>query len=344
MMQNMVVNWGNNLTTNVASLNQIIKYNYAQRGNYAAKLVVASNHGCKDSLTLPLVIHAKPIANFIPLPTEGCEPLCVTFANTSSQNEQPISEKITTQKWTFGDYNVEKSNDDKSTKLNANHCYTNPSDTTQLHTPMLIVSTSEGCKDTLTLADTIAVYSLPAAGFKAAPTNVNMLNPEIKITDQSHLAYTITWNYGNGNSSNVVNINPLQFMRDYVYTYTDSGTYIIKQLVQTDKGCADSVSHPVRINPIYTLYVPNSFTPNGDNINEYFMVKGVNIKDVDLIIFNRYGELIARVQNMSSKGWDGTDLRQDKLSQQEVYTWKLEYTDVFNIKHKGLVGTVTLIR
>ncbi|MBC7413004.1 MAG: gliding motility-associated C-terminal domain-containing protein, partial [Bacteroidia bacterium] len=128
------------------------------------------------------------------------------------------------------------------------------------------------------------------------------------------------------------------------YNYTDSGTYIIKQVVVTDKGCIDSTHQPVRVNPIYTIYVPNVFTPNGDGVNDYFMVKGINIKEVDLIIFNRYGELIARVQSMSSKGWDGTDLRQSKLSQQEVYTWKLEYTDVFNTKHKGLVGTVTLVK
>jgi gliding motility-associated-like protein len=142
----------------------------------------------------------------------------------------------------------------------------------------------------------------------------------------------------------VSNPNPLQSMGQYVYNYTDSGTYIIKQTTITDKGCRDSVSHPVRVNPIYTIYVPNTFTPNDDGVNDYFMVRGINIKELSLIIFDRYGEVIARIQDISSKGWDGTDIRQGKLCQQEVYNWKLEYTDVFNTKHKGLVGTVTLVK
>ncbi|MEQ1734154.1 MAG: T9SS type B sorting domain-containing protein, partial [Bacteroidia bacterium] len=343
-MATMLINWGNGQTNVVNGFNDSLKYNHPMSGNYITKLVVESNHGCKDSLAIAIIIHAKPIANFIPLPTQGCEPLCVTFTNTSSQNKNPTIEKIIEQKWTFGDYNVAKSSDNKSTKLNTSHCYINPSDTTQRHTPILIVTTSEGCKDTLTLIDNIAVYPLPLAGFKTTPASVDMFNPEIKITDQSHLATTIVWNYNNGDIKQITNTNPVNSIHDYIYTYTDSGTYIIKQLVLTDKGCRDSISHPVRVNPITTLYVPNVFTPDGDGLNDYFMVRGINIKELSLIVFDRYGEVIARVQDISSKGWDGTDIRQGKLCQQEVYNWKLEYTDVFNTKHKGLVGTVTLIK
>jgi gliding motility-associated-like protein len=90
--------------------------------------------------------------------------------------------------------------------------------------------------------------------------------------------------------------------------------------------------------------VPNAFTPNGDDNNDYFMPRGINIKKINLLIFNRWGDLIEQIENVSSKGWDGTDRRQGTQCQQEVYNWKLDYTDVFNNERKGIVGTVTLIR
>ena len=343
-MASMVINWGNGQTQTVTGLNQTINYNHATSGNYISKLVVTSNHGCADSLNVPITVHAKPVANYTALPAKGCEPLCVNFVNISTQNAAPVTETIATYNWNFGDYNVSRSSDNKATTTNAKHCYTNPTDTTQLHTSQLIITTTTGCKDTLIMRDSIAVYPLPVADFKVSPSTVDMLNPELKIKDESHLAYTITWNYNNGDVKQDINPTPLQPIAEYVYQYKDSGTYIIKQLVQTNKGCADSISKPVRVNPIYSIYIPNAFTPNGDNINDYFMVKGINIKELDLIIFDRWGEVIARITSPTSKGWDGTDIRQGIMSQQEVYNWKLSYTDVFNTKHKGLVGTVIMLK
>ncbi|MEQ1733062.1 MAG: T9SS type B sorting domain-containing protein [Bacteroidia bacterium] len=343
-MASMNINWGNGQSAAVTALNSTLNYNHAMSGNYATKLTVETNHGCKDSMSVNITIHAKPVADYTAVPLKGCEPLCVAFTNASTQNASPIGETIASYNWRFGDYNAKKSSEDKSTNTNPTHCYDNPTDTTQLHTPTLIVTTTEGCTDTLTYKDSIVVYPLPMAGFKVTPAVIDILNPELKIKDESHLATTIVWNYNNGDVKQVSNPNPLQSMGQYVYNYTDSGTYIIKQTTITDKGCRDSVSHPVRVNPIYTIYVPNTFTPNDDGINDYFMVRGINIKELSLIVFDRYGEVIARIQDISSKGWDGTDIRQGKPCQQEVYNWKLEYTDVFNTKHKGLVGTVTLIK
>ena len=171
-----------------------------------------------------------------------------------------------------------------------------------------------------------------------------MLNPQINIKDGSHLAYTIMWDYGNTVTQKVSNSNPLMPMQEYVYSYTDSGSYIITQLVKTNKGCADSTTQKIRVNPIYTVYVPNAFSPDGDGINDFFMVRGENIKNLSLVVFNRWGDVIARINDISSKGWDGTDLRFETMSELEVYNWKLEYTDVFDVKHRNIVGTVTLVK
>ncbi|MEA3494747.1 MAG: PKD domain-containing protein, partial [Bacteroidota bacterium] len=52
------------------------------------------------------------------------------------------------------------------------------------------------------------------------------------------------------------------------------------------------------------LYIPNSFTPNGDGLNDEFIVKGTYILDFQMQIYNRWGELVFET-NDYKKGWDG---------------------------------------
>ena len=71
-----------------------------------------------------------------------------------------------------------------------------------------------------------------------------------------------------------------------------------------------------------TFFVPNSFTPNGDNSNEVFYVVGEHIEDFELLIFDRWGEEIYNSKNVQA-GWDGK--YHGKEVQQDVYVWKVKY-------------------
>jgi gliding motility-associated-like protein len=66
-----------------------------------------------------------------------------------------------------------------------------------------------------------------------------------------------------------------------------------------------SVSNEVEIIPATSLYIPNTFTPNGDGMNDTFGVAGEAIKDFQLQIFNRWGQLIYETDNANDR-WDGT--------------------------------------
>jgi gliding motility-associated-like protein len=340
----MIEKWGDNKIETIPQLNTTTTHSYATSGNYNTVLVATSNHGCADSLTVPTVIHAKPKALFDIAPPQGCEPLCVAFTNNSTQNKSPIIEFIKEYEWNLGDYNDSTNATNQPTTRNANYCYENPSDTLQKHDVKLIVTTDQGCKDTLFKPQSIAVFPLPVANFKVSPTVTDMLNAQVYITDQSHLADVIEWNYDDGHTKSVRNAAPLTSMFPYNYIYADSGTFVIRQLVSTDLGCIDTAQNTLRINPMYTIYIPNSFTPNADGINDYFRPSGINIKDMDLIIFDRWGVIIARIQGWESKGWDGTDYRTGEKCKTEVYNWKLNYVDVFNENHTNWIGTVTLVK
>lgn len=68
-----------------------------------------------------------------------------------------------------------------------------------------------------------------------------------------------------------------------------------------------SVSNEVEIIPAMTLYIPNSFTPNGDGLNDTFGIAGEAIKEFNMEIYNRWGQKIFESDNANLR-WDGTFL------------------------------------
>lgn len=92
--------------------------------------------------------------------------------------------------------------------------------------------------------------------------------------------------------------------------------------------------------PACALAVPNAFSPNGDGMNDMLYVRGSNFTEFELVIFNRWGEMIFRTTD-SATGWDGT------------YKGKPQAPDAYNYYLKGICvdgqpthsqGTITLLR
>ncbi len=71
-----------------------------------------------------------------------------------------------------------------------------------------------------------------------------------------------------------------------------------------------------------TFFVPNAFTPNGNGSNETFQVVGQYIENFELLIFNRWGEIIYKSTDFH-QGWDATC--HGRKVQQDVYVWKVHY-------------------
>jgi len=88
------------------------------------------------------------------------------------------------------------------------------------------------------------------------------------------------------------------------------------------------------------LYAPNAFTPNNDNINDFFEIKTENITAFNLLIFNRWGEVIFQSKDPSNL-WDGT--YKGQACPTGIYTWQLEYS-IGKEPEKKAAGRVTLIR
>jgi len=88
------------------------------------------------------------------------------------------------------------------------------------------------------------------------------------------------------------------------------------------------------------VWIPNSFTPNGDGLNDFFEIKTLYINKYNLLIYNRWGQLIFESNNPEIY-WDGTF--QNKLVTDDVYVYKFTYTDKNN-KINQIIGKITILK
>jgi gliding motility-associated-like protein len=88
------------------------------------------------------------------------------------------------------------------------------------------------------------------------------------------------------------------------------------------------------------LWLPNSFTPNGDGLNDFFKPEGTQMKEFMLQIYTRYGDLIYTTENQNM-GWDGTYNGKDMPP--VTYIYKMEATDDLDKKYNK-TGQLLLIR
>ena len=103
-------------------------------------------------------------------------------------------------------------------------------------------------------------------------------------------------------------------------------------------GCSASDTVRVFYDPI--LYVPNTFTPDGNEFNSVFKAIAGNINSFNLNIYNRWGEILF-TSNDINIGWDGT--YNGSLAQDGTYIWKILITNL-SLKEELFVGHINLLR
>jgi gliding motility-associated-like protein len=103
-------------------------------------------------------------------------------------------------------------------------------------------------------------------------------------------------------------------------------------------GCTISGSSLVIV--LHELYVPNTFTPNGDGINDYFSAVSRSVQEYRLMIFNRWGDMIFESDKID-QGWDGNYAGSE--AKQDVYAYRIE-ARLYNGEYRELLGQVNLIR
>ena len=127
------------------------------------------------------------------------------------------------------------------------------------------------------------------------------------------------------------------------YTFYKPGNYEITLVASDSVGCTDSYTQelPVKGCEEALVYIPNSFTPNGDGVNDLFKFTTGCVAHFELNIFNRYGMLVYSAQK-GDAFWDGSDGTGYYVSD-GVYLYTFRYTG-FDGMNKDLKGTITVFR
>jgi len=119
------------------------------------------------------------------------------------------------------------------------------------------------------------------------------------------------------------------------------------QGVRWDNGCVSnpqSFTITLELCPNEIFYIPNAFTPDGDERNNVFkpiITSGVDIFNYSFVVFNRWGQIVWESFN-TNVGWDGT--YNNIPCQDGVYTWKLRFKSPKTDEIKEFYGSFTLIR
>lgn len=185
--------------------------------------------------------------------------------------------------------------------------------------------------DPKTYYDTVYVTLYPEPDFdiNINPKRTDIGKP-IEYTYQSaSSSEVVSWSFGDGTSS----IN-----RFSTHSYSASGQYIVTTTILTEDSCVIEVTDTIHINK-QLIEVPNVFTPNGDGQNDLMTIKGEDIADYTLNIYNRYGVLVKSQQNLP---WDGNTENRQSASD-GVYYYVLNYT-LYDGFTGSKSGSVTLFR
>jgi gliding motility-associated-like protein len=296
---------------------------YPVVGTSLYTVIGTSNSGCIGTDQVSVTVISTPQASFTPDVTTGCAPLTVTFTNNTTAG--------TDCQWSFS--NGASSQDCGSTTVTFDQagCY----DAT-------LTVTEGGCSSTITAASIVCVDEMPVADFTMSAGSVSEFDPTVVFTNESQGAQFYNWDFGDGSNGSDAT-NPI-----YTYPSETPGIYTVTLVASSSLGCSDTAIAVVEVYEELLFYVPNTFTPDGDNFNQTFepvFTSGFDPYDYSLFIYNRWGELIFESHD-SEIGWDGSygAGSNNFICQDGTYTWVIRFKRKENDEYKEIIGHVNVLK
>ncbi len=280
-----------------------------------------SPDGCPGATeSFVVTVNPLPTVSFTGGPLSGCEPLEVTFTNTTTSSANC--------EWLFGNGNF--SNDCGPV---SNVYMAGDYDVT------LTVTSNEGCTASETYNSYVNVSPQPQAQFSYSPQTLTIEDPVVEFTNSSFNADIYNWDFGD-NSVNSAVENPVHLF------LSEPGEYLVTLWAyNASMTCYDSIQQLIPINDVLIFYVPNIMTPDGDEFNETFQpvfTSGFDPFDYHLTIFNRWGEIIFESYN-AAQGWNG-HYGDGGLVQDGVYVWQIDFKESMSDRRHIHRGHVTVLK
>jgi gliding motility-associated-like protein len=274
------------------------------------QVIGTSPEGCQDSTALSITVNPAPQLQITP--DQGiCPGFAAQFTVSGALN------------YVWND-----------PQLTASTNTVTPASTT---TYMVVGANQYNCLDSA--QTTVTVYPQPSADFTASPTILTSDDPTVNFTSNAQNAAVSTWDFGDGTTA-----ENGQNEFDYTYPFVEDQNYTVTLNVVSAEGCTAERQVQIQIKGGIIYYVPNTFTPDGDALNNLFtpvFTSGFDPQSFHMTIFNRWGEPVFESYDAKA-GWDG---KIDIYAAPEgTYTYVIDFKTLNTDQIMRVSGHVLLMR
>ncbi len=277
-------------------------------------------NGCySDTIFSQITVNPLPISNISASINQGCVPISVVF-----------TPDITT----YDAYSWESNNQNIGAGTSLAYDFISAGTYN-----ITLITTLNGCTSTAVLANPIIVDAYPIAAFEPSSDMFTEPNQGLSFWNNSSGAQTYLWNFGDGGTST-------DFAPFYLFSNSENEEITVTLVAASNLGCTDTAEYLIEFDPGLVYYIPNSFTPDGDQYNQVFLpifTYGIDPSNYSLEIYNRWGELIFESKNPTI-GWDGTYGPDGIQCQNGSYIYKITIKVPSRDERKVFEGHVNLIR
>jgi gliding motility-associated-like protein len=302
-------NFGNSQTSTLQNPYQF----YNSGGTFSVSLITGNAFNCYDTIVQLVTVGTPP-----PISVNSTQTICLGgFVNLLAT----------------GGFAYEWTPAGSLINPNAPNPIATPSTTTQYS---VVITTTNSIGDTCKFILTTDVVVTQASAFPisaiASPTSI-LLGQSIVLTASATPGANATW-YPVGSTSPLsgytVNATPKHSMTYTVVVQRGPCTDTAEVFVEViEDGCFDT-----------DIFVPNTFTPNGDGYNDKVFARGHKLTQVYFAIYNRWGEKVFETNDITV-GWDGN--YKGRPADVGVFGYYVKYTCVSG-KENFKKGNITLIR
>jgi gliding motility-associated-like protein len=239
---------------------------------------------------------------------------------------------ITTSNWSFGD---------GTTYLNTDSI-TKGFEQPGVYDVQLQLISDLGCTYDTSISSYLSSWSPPLADWLASPTPAladDALVSFDNLSEGDSLTYVWGISHPDGNIVSQLAEPVVQFPMGI------GGEYNVILRVTDSNGCQDTWQNVVIVNDLFQTFIPTSFTPNNDGVNDVFRFTGTDIDPArfKFTIFNRWGEVVFQTTD-PEEGWLGNHSAGTHYVSDEVYVWMALVSSKSTGEREILTGTVTLFR
>jgi len=279
--------------------------------------LVINDHGCTGTYTDSVFVAQELMTLFDVADVEAC------LGNGVYLTVEAVSNVTVFYHWDFGDGGSSQS-------AAPVHVYETPG----VYNVTVSAHTEEGCYDSLLLyfPNAVVIHPIPDPSFSIVPQVMDFLNATCLVTSNTASENTCYFTTSDGFQTEAC---------AFEHEWSETGTQSIWHTVVSPYGCTASSNGEVVISG-FAHYIPNSFTPDGDGINDVWVPVIKGYTSGSLTIYNRWGDVVYFSDDLS-KPWIGGATDSEYYVANGIYNYVFSFNDLQGFPHK-LTGTVSVIR